>query len=101
MRPTTPPTAAPAIAPVDMDLELVVEGSSKMESEARDAGNWELVVEDCDVDGEGVGVGDGDGVGQPIMEGEVRAQPSMGWAYAWAPDVDALKTWLDVSPSVS
>jgi hypothetical protein len=46
-----------------------------MELDELEPATWELVVEpEFEVDG----VGDGDGVGQPMIEGDVRAQPSMG-----------------------
>jgi hypothetical protein len=48
-----------------------------MELDELEAVTWELVVEP-EPEEDGVGDGDGDGVGQPMMEGDVRAQPSMG-----------------------
>jgi hypothetical protein len=81
MRPTTPPTAAPAMAPVDIGLDSVAAAApAASKAELREGEAETSDVEDVDSRFEDDEVGDGVDVGQPIMEGEVRAQPSIGWA---------------------
>jgi len=60
-----------------MLLDSVTAAASKVGLEG-DAGTCELEV--VDLGSEYDEIGDGDGVGQPIIEGEVRAQPSIGCA---------------------
>jgi hypothetical protein len=74
-RPTTPPTAAPAMTLVDIALDTLAAAAAISELVVRGA-DCELEIEESILIDDGVG--DGDDVGQPIMEGEVRAHPSMG-----------------------
>lgn len=77
MRQTTPPMAVPAMAPGDIPLDSVTAVAAASElGEAEAKAEAELEELDSDLEDEGDGVG----VGHPIIEGDVRAQPSMGWA---------------------
>lgn len=99
------PMVAPTMAPVEVEFEEEGEGVVA-------APLWEE-EEDEDVDWvEGVDWSDGvsavseevreeEAVGQPMIVGEVRAQPSMGWAKAWAPLALVLNAPLAVLPSSS
>lgn len=92
--PITPPTAAPAIVPLEVLFELVaaaVASLSVVVLENEDAVSAEEILLDLDVDITAL---------QP-REGILSAKPSIGCAYALAPLVLAAQGCKRVEPSVS
>lgn len=108
-RAAQPPIVAPTIAPVEMPPdEAVVDGFGLVltpapacelfddddEGEEEDEEEEDLAASPSELD-----VRDDEDVGQPIIVGEVAAQPSIGCAKACPPLALWLKALLAVSPS--
>ena len=103
--PTHPPIVAPTMAPVEGSLDVEAEELELETPDACDAcdddeepdSDDEALESFSEEEEERVAVGEA----QPRLVGEVRANPSMGWANACATFVLWLKTPLSVLPSSS